>query len=282
MEDINLNVKRGSIYGFLGPNGSGKTTTLSLLLGLLNPSEGVIEIFGNDILTHRVDILRKTGSLIENPSLYAHLSARENLMIYQKILSVKKDRVTAILEVVGLAGTGSKLVRQFSLGMKQRLALAVALLPGPELLILDEPTNGLDPEGIQELRAMIKKLNREEGMTILISSHILSEVEKLITHVGVLAKGKLRFQGSLEELHNYQSVQSNFHLQTSDNSKTMSLLQHLKPELSGDKISITLADTTTIAEINRFLVNEGIDVYHLSGQRRDLENLFMTLINQHG
>jgi ABC-2 type transport system ATP-binding protein len=280
LQDIHLDVKPGSIYGFLGPNGSGKTTTLSLLLGLLNHSAGVIEIFGKDIRTHRVEILRQTGSLIEVPSLYAHLSARENLMVYQKIFSVKKEKVTAVLESVGLAGTGSKLVRQFSLGMKQRLALALALLPGPKLLILDEPTNGLDPEGIHELRDMIKNLNRQEGMTILVSSHILPEVEKLITHVGILARGRLRFQGSLEELRNHQSIQSNVCLITSDNIKAMSVLHNLKTELLNDKISVTLNDVATIAGINRLLVDRGIDVYHLSEQKKDLENLFMTLINQ--
>ena len=178
LDDINLHIERGSIYGFLGPNGSGKTTTLSLLLGLLNNQQGGIEIFGKPLQANRVDILRKTGSLIESPSLYGHLTARENLEVYRPIYGVSKERINEVLEIAGLSETGKKQVKKFSLGMKQRLSIALALLPNPELLVLDEPANGLDPGGIIALRQLIKRLNREFGMTILISSHLLSEVEK--------------------------------------------------------------------------------------------------------
>ncbi|HMK03409.1 MAG TPA: ATP-binding cassette domain-containing protein, partial [Ferruginibacter sp.] len=151
--DINLRVERGSIYGFLGPNGSGKTTTLSLLLGLLNTQKGDIEIFGQHLHANREAILGKIGSLIETPSLYAHLTARENLEVYRNTYGATKARIGEVLEIVSLSDTGKKVVKKFSLGMKQRLSIALALLPNPELLILDEPSNGLDPAGIIELRA---------------------------------------------------------------------------------------------------------------------------------
>ena len=151
LSEINLQVERGSVYGFLGPNGSGKTTTLSLLLGLLNNQQGDIEIFGQHLHANRIDILRKVGSLIETPSLYGHLTAKENLEVYRAVYSAPKEKIAEVLKVVGL-DTGKKVVKKFSLGMKQRLSIALALLPSPELLVLDEPSNGLDPAGIIELR----------------------------------------------------------------------------------------------------------------------------------
>src|SRR5687767_14574926 len=192
LHNINLLVERGSIYGFLGPNGSGKTTTLSLLLGLLKAQKGDIEMFGQHLHANREAILSKIGSLIETPSLYGHLTARENLEVYRNTYGASKARIEEVLEIVGLADTGKKVAKKFSLGMKQRLSIALALLPNPELLILDEPSNGLDPAGIIELRALVKALNKEHGMTILISSHILSEVEKMVSHLGIIYKGRMR------------------------------------------------------------------------------------------
>ncbi len=158
LSDINLRVEKGSIYGFLGPNGSGKTTTLSLLLGLLNNQHGDIEIFGQHLHSNRIDILKKIGSLIETPSLYGHLTAKENLEVYRPVYGASKEKVNEVLKVVGLEDTGKKTAKKFSLGMKQRLSIALALLPNPELLILDEPSNGLDPGGIIELRQLIKSI----------------------------------------------------------------------------------------------------------------------------
>src|SRR6187549_640680 len=196
LDNINLRVERGSIYGFLGPNGSGKTTTLSLLLGLLNNQKGTIEIFGQHLHANRINILKKIGSLIETPSLYGHLTAKENLEVYREVYGASKARIAEVLNIVGLEDTGKKTTKKFSLGMKQRLAIALALLPDPELLILDEPANGLDPAGIIELRELIKTLNKTHGMTILISSHLLAEVEKIVTHIGIIFKGKMLFQGT--------------------------------------------------------------------------------------
>ena len=277
LDDINLHIERGSIYGFLGPNGSGKTTTLSLLLGLLNNQQGGIEIFGKPLQANRVDILRKTGSLIESPSLYGHLTARENLEVYRPIYGVSKERINEVLEIAGLSETGKKQVKKFSLGMKQRLSIALALLPNPELLVLDEPANGLDPGGIIALRQLIKRLNREFGMTILISSHLLSEVEKMVSHIGIIFKGRMLFQGTLTQLHALQQKNSRIMLHTSDNKAAFDLLQDHSPERDGERLSIAFQDLNQVAHINRLLNNHDLDVYLLHPKENDIEQLFIHL-----
>jgi lantibiotic transport system ATP-binding protein len=209
LNDINLRVIKGRIYGFLGPNGAGKTTTLKLILGLLKKQQGEILIFGKSLDKDRIDILKNIGSLIESPSLYGHLTARENLNLLQKIYQCPEGRIQEVLNLVGLANTGNKKTSQFSLGMKQRLSIAIALLHNPLLLILDEPTNGLDPNGMIEIRELLIRLNEEQGITIIISSHLLAEIEKLVTYVGVINKGRMLFQGTLEEL---KSKQKNLYL----------------------------------------------------------------------
>src|SRR6187551_2779724 len=173
LNGISLRVEESSIYGFLGPNGAGKTTTLRLVLGLLKVQQGSIEIFGEDFEKNRVKSLRKIGSMIESPSIYSHLTAEENLRLLQKVYQCPRTRIAEVLELVGLANTGRKKAGEFSLGMKQRLSIAIALLNSPWLLILDEPTNGLDPNGIIESRELLRRLNRESGITIVISSHLL-------------------------------------------------------------------------------------------------------------
>ena len=275
--DINLMVEKGSIYGFLGPNGSGKTTTLSLLLGLLNKQQGSIEIFGQHLHSNRTDILKKIGSLIEVPSLYAHLTAKENLEVYRPIYGASKSRTDEVLKIVGLEDTGKKTAKRFSLGMKQRLSIALALLPNPELLVLDEPSNGLDPGGIIELRQLIKKLNKTHGMTILISSHLLGEVEKMVSHVGIIYKGKMLFQGSLPELHLFQQKGSKLLVNTSDNELAIELLQEHKPERTGDRLSIAFRDLNQVASINKTLTQNELDVYLLHPKENDLEQLFIDL-----
>ena len=275
--DINLQVEKGRIYGFLGPNGSGKTTTLSLLLGLLNNQKGDIEIFGQHLHQNRVDILKRIGSLIEAPSLYGHLTARENLEVYRPVYGVPKERVAEVLKIVGLEDTGKKVVKKFSLGMKQRLSIALALLPNPELLILDEPANGLDPAGIIELREMIKKLNQEYGMTIVISSHLLAEVEKLVSHVGIIFKGKMLFQGTLSGLHSFQQKGSRLFIKTSDNRTAYDLLQELQPELAGDLVSVAFENNKQVAAINKTLTGHNLDVYLLQPKESNLEQLFIDL-----
>lgn len=277
LANINLQVNRGDIYGFLGPNGSGKTTTLSLLLGLLKHQRGTIEIFGKELQQHRQQVLSKVGSLIENPSVYNHLTATENLEVYREIYKASKARLKEVLSLAGLNNTGSKTVKHFSLGMKQRLALALALLPKPELLILDEPTNGLDPAGILELRGLIKTLREKEGITFLISSHILSEVEKIVNRVGIIYQGQLRFQGSLEELHRLQKQQSFLHLDTSDNLRAWALLKQFQAELQEEALVVPYAHIQQVAVINRMLVDNDLGVYNLQPGRQTLETIFMNL-----
>lgn len=277
LHDINLNVEKGNIYGFLGPNGAGKTTTLSLLLGLLKDQQGSIEIFGQHLQLNRIEILKRIGSLIESPSLYGHLTAKENLRVYRDIYGAPEERVSEVLRIVGLEDTGSKTVKKFSLGMKQRLSIALALLPKPELLILDEPSNGLDPGGIIELRELIKTLNKQYGVTILISSHILSEVEKMVSHVGIIYKGRMLFQGTLPELHEFQQKGSRLDIHTSDNEAALNLLKEYDPEKEGEKFSIAFQDLKQVASVNRTLTQNNLDVYLLHPKENDLEQLFIDL-----
>lgn len=275
--DVNIEIKQGDIYGFLGPNGSGKTTTLSLLLGLLTPTGGHIEIFGQELEKNRINILKRIGSLIENPSLYGHLTAKENLRVYAPVYGASENRINEVLEIAGIKDTGTKTVKKFSLGMKQRLSIALALLPSPELLVLDEPSNGLDPAGIIELRELIKKLNKEHGMTIVISSHILAEVEKMVTHLGIISKGKILFQGRLQDLNVFHGQGSVIQVNTSDNAAAMVILKDHSPKRSNGHISVAYKTSQEIADINKKLVQNGIDVFLLQPNENDLEQLFIDL-----
>ncbi|RYU91410.1 ABC transporter ATP-binding protein [Mucilaginibacter terrigena] len=277
LQNISLEVKAGQIYGFLGPNGSGKTTTLRLLLGLLKKQEGSIKIFGKDIQTSRIEILKEIGSLIENPSVYGHLTANQNLEVYREIYNCKKGRLDEVLHTVGLADVGGKAVKNYSLGMKQRLSIALALLPGPKLLILDEPTNGLDPTGIIELRQLIKNLNKEHGMSIIISSHNLSEVEKIVSHVGIIFNGKMLFQGALDELYDVQKAQTRVLINTSDNDRVIQLLHDKDVQRDNNMLSFAFEGTEEMAAINRTLLNSNIDLYHLQRLDPNLEQLFIAL-----
>jgi ABC-type multidrug transport system ATPase subunit len=280
LHGINLQINRGDIYGFLGPNGSGKTTTLSLLLGLLKNQKGEIKFFGKEFLSNRQDILRKVGSLIEAPSLYGHLTARENLEVYRELYGASKERIDEVLSLAGLQDTGSKAVRKFSLGMKQRLSIALALLPSPRLMILDEPTNGLDPSGIIELRAFIKKLNKMEDITFIISSHILSEVEKMVNRVGIIYQGKLIFQGGIDELYELQQEQARVLLQTSDNNRALKLIAHVSPEHTEEQITFNFTGRQQVADITKILVNNNIDIYSVYAEKQGLEQLFIKLTSE--
>jgi lantibiotic transport system ATP-binding protein len=281
LNNINLRVKEGSIYGFLGPNGAGKTTTLRLVLGLLKKQQGTISIFGKPFQQHRLEILQQTGSLIESPSLYTHLTAVENLLLLQKIYQCPRERIQKVLELVGLPGTGSKKVSQFSLGMKQRLSIAVALLNSPSLLILDEPTNGLDPNGIIEIRELLKNINRQQGVTIVVSSHLLSEIEKLVTHVGVIHKGNMLFQGTLVELQGKQLKSSFLEFETNDDVTSLRVIRdnNMEAHAGNGKIVLNIMEKEKIAFINEQLVKNGVAVYSISTIKNDLEAIFMNLIN---
>ncbi|MFU0538262.1 ABC transporter ATP-binding protein [Gardnerella vaginalis] len=219
VNDVSLHIRKGSIYGFLGPNGAGKSTTMKMLLGLTAPTKGVFTIDGKRFPADRIPILKEIGSFIESPSFYANLTGRENLDIIRRILELPKSAVDDALELVGLSEFGDRLAKKYSLGMKQRLGLAGALLGRPPILILDEPTNGLDPSGIHEIRNLIKSLPDLYDCTILISSHMLSEIELIADDIGILNHGHLLFEGSLDELRQH-ALQSGF---ASDNLEDMFL-----------------------------------------------------------
>lgn len=282
LNSVNLRVLKGTIYGFLGPNGAGKTTTLKLVLGLLKKQSGEIRVFGKPFETNRVETLGKTGAMIESPSIYGHLTAAENLLVWQKIYQCRKERIAEVLELVGLAKTGGKKAAQFSLGMKQRLSIAVALLHSPELLILDEPTNGLDPNGILEIRELLQKLNQNHGITILISSHLLPEIEKLVTHVGIINRGRMLFQGTLAELMNKRRQNSFVVFETNDNPKTSQIMAdfELNARIDSGKVLTPLLEKNQIAAINRRLVENGVEVYKIGKAESDLEKIFFDVISE--
>ncbi|MBL0745492.1 ABC transporter ATP-binding protein [Chryseolinea lacunae] len=280
VNNVNLRVEHGSIYGFLGPNGAGKTTTLRLVLGLLRKQEGSIRVFGDLFEQSRLEVLRNVGSLIESPSLYGHLTARENLVVLQKVYRCAPGRVDEVLALVGLPHTGRKRVSQFSLGMKQRLAIAVALLPQPALLILDEPTNGLDPNGIIEIRELLKHLNQEWNTTILISSHLLAEIERLVTHVGIINKGTIMFQGTLDALRSKQQQSLQVVLDTSNPDLSQQLLhqQNIAATQHDGKLILPSLPKEHLAAINQQLVHHDIKVFEIGIVKNDLESIFIDLV----
>lgn len=277
LKDLNIQIELGAIYGFIGPNGAGKTTTIRLLLGLLN-TKGKVHIFGMNFKNSREQILSQIGSMIEEPSLYHQLSAWDNLRISQKILNTSWQRIKEVLKIVGLENESEMKVKHFSLGMKQRLAIAQALINNPKLLILDEPTNGLDPQGIIEIRNLILKLRKEYNITVLISSHMLTEVEKLCTHVGIINNGDLVFQGTIEELYAKKLNSNNLLVEVANVEDACTLLNTFKPQrVNGNSVSIRVKDKATVAEINERLVRNNIQVFHLSSSTQNLEDLFIHL-----
>jgi ABC-2 type transport system ATP-binding protein len=277
---VSLQVTTGSIYGFLGPNGAGKTTTLRLVLGLLKHQSGTIHVFGHPLHTQRVEILRRVGSSIESPSLYAHLTARENLQIWQTVFGCPASRIDEVLRLVRLAETGRKLAGQFSLGMKQRLSIAVALLHQPSLLILDEPTNGLDPHGILEIRDLLITLNREHGTTIVVSSHLLSEVERLVTDVGIISRGVLMFQGPLATLVARQQESSFTTIDTSDNHRAVQIIiaGGWAARLERGKVIVPPLAPAELGLINRSLVLADVTVHEIATVAKNLESFFLDLV----
>jgi ABC-2 type transport system ATP-binding protein len=280
LHEIDLEVPEGAIFGFLGPNGAGKSTVLRLLLGLLRLQQGSVSIFGKRFETHRIEVLRKVGSLIETPSLYDHLTARENLVLHADVRRVPRAWVDDTLGLVGLRDTAKKRVAQFSLGMKQRLGIAIAVLHRPKLLVLDEPTNGLDPNGTIEMRELLQRLHRERETTILVSSHVLAEVERLATHIGILANGRLRFQGTLDGLREMHGAGARVALRTDDDERALGVLADEIPAAArdGERIALPPLTPDALARINRRLVERGIGVHELARSERDLESIFMELV----
>ncbi len=278
---VSMQVPHGSIYGFLGPNGAGTTTTLRLILGLLKKQEGDVTVLGRHLERERIAILRNVGSMIESPSLYDHLSATENLRVIQLIHRCPESRIRDVLELVGLADSGKKRVKQFSLGMRQRLAIAATLLHKPSLIILDEPTNGLDPAGIIEIRKLLIELNQRHDCTIVVSSHLLTEIDKVATHVGILGRGRLLFQGTIEELRRQRQQVLSVHLSTSDNDEALRAMADdgIPAHLIDGAVVLPPLPNAEIAALNRRLNARNLDVYEIRAVRNDLETIFLDLID---
>jgi ABC-2 type transport system ATP-binding protein len=246
-----------------------------MLLGLLRPTGGEVALFGLDLRNHRSDILARTGSLVETPSLYEHLSARENLEIPRRILNAPRSDIDRVLRIVGLENASRNLVKTFSLGMKQRLGLAQAFLGKRELLILDEPTNGLDPAGIQEMRSLIRRLPAAHGVTVFLSSHLLTEVEQVATHVGMLSQGALVFQGSIAELK--QLRQSRVRIGINEIERGLALLRSKGWDARRENEHLLASDVHAAAGINRALNEAGFEVHHLTVESDSLEEVFLKM-----
>lgn len=275
---VDLRVPRGSVYGFLGPNGAGKSTTIRLLLSLTQPDDGEVKLFGQSFSQHRIAMLQRVGALVEAPSLYPHLTGRENLDITRHLIGAETTEGNRVLDIVQLTPHANRRVREYSLGMKQRLGLAIALLGEPELLILDEPTNGLDPAGMQEMRALLRHLAADRQITIFLSSHLLTEVEQIATHIGIIHQGHLCFQGTPDELHTRMEKQVVLDVDQPQYGKSMlEQAGWTVRDNGGHRLTVVANGKSDAAMINAQLVEQDINVYHLALQQPTLEDMFMKL-----
>lgn len=275
---LHLTVPEGSVYGFLGPNGAGKSTTLKMILGLVRPTAGSIEVLGKPMDSpHRLAVLRQVGSLIESPSYYGHLTGEENLRIVQTLRGVPEKNIREVLQIVRLDGQREKKAAHYSLGMKQRLGLAAALLGYPKLLILDEPTNGLDPAGIQEMRELICDLPRRFGMTVVVSSHLLSEIDQMADHVAILREGELLFQDTLQALHSRSC--RHLAMKTTDNEKALRLLkkQSLSCQEQEGYVILPVLRDEAAAKLSCFLAEQHLGIIRLEERQKSLEDIFLEL-----
>ncbi|WP_339323168.1 ABC transporter ATP-binding protein [Paenibacillus sp. FSL W8-0194] len=282
VRNLNLEIGRGEIYGFLGPNGAGKTTTIRMLLGLIRPTMGSIHVFGKDLRKEKLNILRKVGSLVEYPSNYGHLTAVQNLEAVRRILDVPKSRIDEVLSIVSLTKDAKRPVKGYSLGMKQRLGIATALLGNPELLILDEPTNGLDPEGIHEIRELIRSMPQQHGITVLVSSHLLSEVEQMAGTVGIIREGEMVFQDTISNLQ--QQASGGFRLVVSEPAEALQLIrgQGYAGRLEDGGLRLDQLSDPEVALLVKRLVDHNHAIYRVEEKRRTLEDIFMQVIEQGG
>ncbi len=280
VNDLSFSVEKGDVYGFLGQNGAGKSTTIRMMLTLITPTQGQIEIFGYDLYKHRRDILQQIGAVIEKPDVYKYLSAYENLQLFARLSGIKPTRQIIMdqLEMVGLADRAKDTVKTFSQGMKQRLGIAIALVHNPSLIMLDEPTNGLDPQGIADIRNLILQLSRDRKKTVIVSSHLLNEIEQIATRILIIDKGHKLVEGTAAEL--FDTSQTIVQLNTTDNQMAVEKLansswkNNLKPMRDGH-ILIQL-DQEAIPILNQFLVDQHIGVLLLQ-PRHSLEDYFLQI-----
>ncbi|MEC1968632.1 ATP-binding cassette domain-containing protein [Bacillus cereus] len=287
LNKVNLSIEQGSIYGFIGQNGAGKSTLTRLVTGLAMPTSGTIELFGESRERELVQARKRIGSMIEMPAIYPHMTAAENLEAHRLLKGVPgKECIPKTLSLVGLLDTKEKKAKNFSLGMKQRLSLAIALLGDPEFLILDEPINGLDPMGVVEIRELLKKLNREKGITILISSHILSEMHLLATHYGFIHKGELIEQMTVKQLE--EKCQQYLHIKVDNTEKATIIIETILSttdyEVMPDGVIRLYTHLDQPGMVSKVLATEGLIIEQFKSMGQDLESYFTKLIGgiQHG
>lgn len=278
VDNLSFSIKKGNVYGILGPNGSGKSTTLGMVLNVVNKTSGEFQWFNGNLSTH--EALKKVGAIIEHPNFYPYMTAEQNLALVCKIKGTSKSKIDEKLEIVGLLDRKKSKFRTFSLGMKQRLAIASALLNDPEILILDEPTNGLDPQGIHQIREIIRKI-AAGGTTILLASHLLDEVEKVCSHVVIIRKGKKLYSGPVDEI---VSSHGFFELEAANMEKLEQLLE-IHPRIAKvnhreGTLKAFLKEPMDAAEINSYLFENGIALSYLNKRRESLEEQFLQLTNQ--
>jgi ABC-2 type transport system ATP-binding protein len=283
VDELSLHVPRGSVYAFLGPNGAGKTTTIRMLLGLTHPDRGAIHLFGQPLTrTNRRASLRRIGAMVETPSLYPHLTGRENLEVTRGLLALPQSNVERVLQIVHLETDSYRLVSNYSHGMRQRLGLALSLLAEPELLVLDEPTDGLDPAGIHEMRDLIRGFPAEHGITVFLSSHLLAEVEQIASHVGIIGRGRQLFEGTLDELQSRQRAR--VVVEVDQPSIACALLRDAgwtveqvdePADLSG--LMVNLQERADVARAANLLISAGLSLYQLRTVRPILEDLFLDM-----
>ena len=282
VNDVNIHIPKGAVYGFVGPNGAGKSTVMKMILNLIHPDAGEVHLFGEKVTDHSYEIFKKVGSIIENPCFYEKMTARQNLDLHCEYMGFpNKTRIDEVLEMVGLSGTAEKQIRHYSLGMKQRLAIARAILARPEFLILDEPINALDPEGIREMRTLFQRLNRDEGTTIFISSHILSEVDLIADTIGILHHGKLLAELPIEEIHKRQTEYLN--LQVNNVAHTAALLEKMGITNFSvlDKEFIRIYDSSVSGKaLSKILIENGIGLESLGRNHDTLEDYFFQLTEE--
>uniref|UniRef100_UPI003FEEF634 ATP-binding cassette domain-containing protein n=1 Tax=Gemmiger formicilis TaxID=745368 RepID=UPI003FEEF634 len=281
VDHVELHVPQGCVYGFIGPNGAGKSTTMKMLLGLIHPTAGRVRLLGQELTEKsRLPLLRQTGSLIESPAGYLHLTAQENLEIVADLKGVPHKDISRVLDIVHLTQDRNRRVGQYSLGMKQRLGIAMALLGSPKLLILDEPTNGLDPAGIQEMRALIRNMPAATGATVLISSHLLGEMEQMVEQVGIIDHGHILFEGPLTELQRHS--RGNVTLRLLDPAKAAPILRANGLTAHSDSCVVTLPplQDALLADLVQKLAACGAGVVELTPRTKTLEEIFLSLTSE--
>ena len=281
VDHVELHVPQGCVYGFIGPNGAGKSTTMKMLLGLIHPTAGRVRLLGQELTEKsRLPLLRQTGSLIESPAGYLHLTAQENLEIVADLKGVPHKDIGRVLDIVHLTQDRNRRVGQYSLGMKQRLGIAMALLGSPNLLILDEPTNGLDPAGIQEMRALIRNMPAATGATVLISSHLLGEMEQMVEQVGIIDHGHILFEGPLTELQRHS--RGNVTLRLLDPAKAAPILRANGLTAHSDSCVVTLPplQDALLADLVQKLAACGAGVVELTPHTKTLEEIFLSLTSE--